>query len=98
MKLFPLRDVSKEQSSQRRCEMIDDPKTPERPVEEPNDWPDEVPPDKGDVDFPGGAPQNSRTRSERVPGLHIEHEKPPMAESLRGFSIGRLIYVMPGQV
>ena len=37
--------------------MIDDPKTPERPVEDPSDWPDEVHPDKGDVDFPGGAPQ-----------------------------------------
>lgn len=57
MKPFALPTVSKEQISQRRTKMINDPKTPERPVEEPNDWPDEVPPDTGDVDFPGGAPQ-----------------------------------------
>lgn len=39
--------------------MIQDPKTPTRPIEEPNDWPDEVPPDGGDVDFPSGSPDET---------------------------------------
>lgn len=34
--------------------MTDDPKIPPRPIEEPNERPDEIPPDQGDVDFPGG--------------------------------------------
>lgn len=39
--------------------MTHDPKTPSRPIEEPNEWPDEVLPDGGDVDFPGGAPEEA---------------------------------------
>ncbi|WP_373474630.1 hypothetical protein [Sphingorhabdus sp.] len=39
--------------------MTQDPKSPSRPIEEPNDWPDEVPPDKGDSDFPGEAPDET---------------------------------------
>jgi hypothetical protein len=39
--------------------MISDPKFPPKPVEEPNEWPDEVPPDGGDTDFPGTVPQET---------------------------------------
>jgi hypothetical protein len=37
----------------------DDPKIPTRPIEEPNERPDEIPPDGGDVDYPGGAPEEA---------------------------------------
>jgi hypothetical protein len=36
--------------------MIDDPKDPVRPVEEPSERPSEVPGDGGDTDFPGSTP------------------------------------------
>jgi hypothetical protein len=39
--------------------MIDDPKIPTRPIEEPNERPIEVPDDGGDIDFPGGAPDET---------------------------------------
>ncbi len=37
----------------------DDPKIPTRPIEEPNERPDEVPPEGGDVDYPGGTPDEA---------------------------------------
>lgn len=39
--------------------MIDDPKIPTRPVEEPMEQPDEIPDDGGDIDYPGGAPDET---------------------------------------
>lgn len=36
--------------------MIEDPKTPTHPVEEPNERPVEVPDEGGDLDFPGNTP------------------------------------------
>jgi hypothetical protein len=39
--------------------MTDDPKIPERPVEAPVQEPNEIPDDGGDVDFPGGAPEEA---------------------------------------
>lgn len=37
----------------------DDPKIPTRPIEEPNERPDEVPPEGGDVDYPGSTPEEA---------------------------------------
>jgi hypothetical protein len=37
--------------------MIEDPRIPTRPVESPTERPDEVPAEGGDVDFPGGTPE-----------------------------------------
>jgi hypothetical protein len=36
--------------------MIDDPKDPVHPIEEPAQRPNEIPDDGGDVDFPGNTP------------------------------------------
>lgn len=41
---------------QGETDMIDDPKTPTHPVEEPNERPMEVPDEGGDTDFPGNTP------------------------------------------
>lgn len=38
--------------------MMNDPKIPETPVEEPQRTPDEFVPDSGDVDFPAGIPND----------------------------------------
>jgi hypothetical protein len=43
-------------STQGENAMIDDPKEPVRPVEEPSERPSEVPGDGGDTDFPGSTP------------------------------------------
>lgn len=35
------------------------PEPPKRPVEEPGHIPDEIVPDQGDVDYPGGLPNEA---------------------------------------
>jgi hypothetical protein len=46
-------------STRREAMTEDDPKIPTRPIEEPSERPDEVPPEGGDVDYPGGTPEEA---------------------------------------